>query len=86
MQPAAFFAADGYYNTAPGSTLSLVIQPNYYDAIVRARSPCVMCHMSCVIACQGVRACGRLRHASRVEHLSMSVHVASLDDCLMHNV
>ncbi len=34
-QPAAFFAADGYYNTAPGSTLSLVIQPNYYSAAVR---------------------------------------------------
>ena len=37
-QPAAFFASDGYYNTAPGSTLSLVIQPNYYSATVRALS------------------------------------------------
>ena len=35
-QPAAFFATTGYYHTAPGSTLSVVIQPNYYDAIVRA--------------------------------------------------
>lgn len=34
-QPAAFFAPTGYYNTAPGSTLSVVIQPNYYSAIVR---------------------------------------------------
>jgi hypothetical protein len=50
MQPAAFFAADGYYNTAPGSTLSLVIQPNYYDAIVRARPLCVERHLQSVIA------------------------------------
>ena len=34
-QPAAFFAAAGYYHTAPGSTLSLVVQPNYYSASVR---------------------------------------------------
>ena len=57
-QPAAFFAADGYYNTAPGSTLSLIIQPNYYSAIVRSlmQASCVthtLC-FDCIVTAEPV--------------------------------